>query len=564
MGWLRGVGRWAGVGLGGVLLAWLVALGPAAMLDRGPGGDVRPSLLPAALVVLDPFVWDCARNSVVVAAVVAAGSLILGLALARVVVGWQFWGRLPLAAMAFAPLVVPPLFGAIGLRVMLGKAVVGPGGGLSGWVPWLAWAWVGLAGGVPLVAMRTATILARVEPAWADAARLVGVSPRRVWRKFVWRVVRPDVARAAGTVFALTLVEPGAPLVLGLRRTLAFQIVEAAARPDPAPRAAVLALMALGLAAVGRVLVGWWGGPADLPISTAPVARAEPAGRRLALGFIAGLGVVVVLACLPIAALLAAALGRPSGSGFSPASFAHRLGSEDARRLAANSIMLGVSAVAIDLVLARLMMGENGRRRRPARALALWAETVPPLIVGVGALMVPVVLQFGADALRAAGSREAVAKGLQAMADGLDPFRTPGVLLVLGVAAVRLPLVVRAVEASHGASRRAMIEAAIVLGATPSRARRLASGGPLGASRGALALSAALAATSLAPSLVLATTSESRPVAPGVLILADEPGEGRRRAAALASCALAANVAAFAMAARSRPGPIGDWLRAGP
>ncbi len=208
MGLLRGLGRWAGVGLGGILLAWLVALGPAAVLDRGPGGAVRPSLLPAALVVLDPFVWACAGNSVVVAAIVAAGSLILGLALARVVVGWRFWGRMPLASLAIAPLVVPPLFGALGLRAMLGAAIGGTGGGLSRWVPWMAWVWVGLAGGVPLVAMASATILARVEPGWGDAARLAGVGPLRVWRKFAWRVVRPDVARAAGTVFALTLVEP--------------------------------------------------------------------------------------------------------------------------------------------------------------------------------------------------------------------------------------------------------------------------------------------------------------------------------------------------------------------
>ncbi len=165
---------------------------------------------------------------------------------------------------------------------------------------------------------------------------------------------------------------------------------------------------------------------------------------------------------------------------------------------------LGVAVVAIDLVLARLLVGGDGRRRRMVRAVSRWTETVPPLVVGVGALMVPVVLQLGADGLRAAGSRESVAKGLQAMADGLDPFRTPGMLLALGVAAMRLPLVVRAVEANRDASRRAMIDAAITLGATPSRARRLASGGRLGASRGALVLSAALAATSLTPALVLA------------------------------------------------------------
>ena len=42
-----------------------------------------------------------------------------------------------------------------------------------------------------------------------------------------WPIVRPAAARAAGIIFLLAIVEPGAPLVLGLRRTLAFQIVDA-------------------------------------------------------------------------------------------------------------------------------------------------------------------------------------------------------------------------------------------------------------------------------------------------------------------------------------------------
>ena len=73
--------------------------------------------------------------------------------------------------------------------------------------------------------------------------------------------------------------------------------------------------------------------------------------------------------------------------------------------------------------------------------------------------------------------------------------------------------------------------------------------GWLAGSRGALALTFALAATNLAPALVLAPTAESRPLVPGVLILADEPGDGLARAATLASLALVVNLAAFTLAA---------------
>ena len=67
----------------------------------------------------------------------------------------------------------------------------------------------------------------------------------------------------------------------------------------------------------------------------------------------------------------------------------------------------------------------------------------------------------------------------------------------------------------------------------------MASGGALNASSGALWLTAALAVTSLAPALLLTPTLETRTVAPGVLILADEPGGGLARAAALAIAATA-------------------------
>ena len=86
-----------------------------------------------------------------------------------------------------------------------------------------------------LVALVTSSAVERLERSWEDAARLTGVGSLRAWRALFWPLVRPSSARAAALVFVFALVEPGAPLVLGLRRTLAFQIVEAAGRPDPFP-----------------------------------------------------------------------------------------------------------------------------------------------------------------------------------------------------------------------------------------------------------------------------------------------------------------------------------------
>src|SRR5262249_30056745 len=151
----------------------------------------------------------------------------------------------------------------------------------------------------------------RVELVWEDAARQLGASRWRVFGQLTWPTIGPEVARGAAVVFTLTLVEPGAPLVLGLRRTLAFQIVEAALGSDPAPRAAVLALQALVLSALVWVLLGCRArsrsGLSDRSEAT-PIARARRAEWPSATIFVGALGTWSVLAWLPAVGLTALAL----------------------------------------------------------------------------------------------------------------------------------------------------------------------------------------------------------------------------------------------------------------
>jgi len=537
---LRRLGRLAGLVAGGLILAPVLALVPAAVTDRGPDGYVRGTALYVALAAWDPYVWQGLGNSLVVAMAVTLGSLLLGVALAGAVARRRFWGRAPLASLAAASLAVPPLFGAIGLRHLLARGDAP----FTGPVGWLALVWVELACAVPWVARRSAAALRRIDPTWEDAARAAGASRWRAWRDLAWPLVRPDAARAAATVFTLTLFEPGAPLALGLRRTLAVQAVEAALRPGDGPRAAALALLAVVVAAAGRGLIRLWGRnpqpipPAALPARTAAVSAPRAAGLVvLLLGWVA-------FALAPMFGLVAAAIQlRLDPGGLIHASAAPLralVDDPETRRYALNSLMLGGAAGGLALGLALAV-------RRPL------LEAVPPLAIAIGALMVPTLLEAEADWRRAIRSADAPARLLVRAADGLDPFQSPGILLAWAVVATQLPALARATARARRLRRPALVEAARAFGASRPRARRDASGPRLRSATGAACLLAtALAATDTAAALLLAPTSRSMTAAPGVLLLADDPG-GLPRASALAVAAVALNLAALAWSARHRP-----------
>jgi iron(III) transport system permease protein len=559
---LRGLGPWARAGLGALVLGPIAALGLGAVCDRGPGGAVGVTAFHGALAVLDPYVWSCARNSLAVAAGVAAGSLVLGVGLARVVVRRRFWGRSALGAMGLAPLAVPPLFGAMGLLGPLEWAGLGPGPS-RGWAAWLALGWLGLAFGVPRVALGVGEALARVDPAWEDGARAAGASRRRVWWTLTWPVVRPAAASAVAEVFTLTLVEPGAPWVLGLRRTLAFQTVEAALAPASAPRAAVLALLGLALALPVRLALRWWGGAMPgLPEQV--VARPRRASWPHATALLTLLAGCVIAANIPVVGLLAQAVvldrdGSVDGRRVSLGPLLHQARAPEALRLFAHSAGLAVAVVAFDL-LAGLALAAR-RRLRPTSSggagLAGWAGGFPPLTLGVGVLLIPRLLDTIAAVLPAAS----LARLVRGLAAGLDPYAAPGVLLAWAVALVRLPLIADAVERALARSRPILIEAAVTLGASRRRARATIAG-PLLASTlgGPILLTLALAATDAAPALILSPTSAGRTVAPGALLLASEPG-GPRRAASLAAVAVGLNLTAMAFTMRGRPSTQPERLR---
>ncbi len=565
--------RWLGRALGSALLLMLFVLalapGPAAVLDRGPRDEVRASPLPPALVLFDPATWQAVRNSSALAAAVTLGSVALGVGLGLVAGGRRFWGRVPLSALAIAPLTLGPMIAAPGLVMALGgprgwdwlaaRSVLGVS--CEDLARWAMLAWVEVGSGVPLVILATTGALARLEPAWSDAARAVGASRRRIWRDVTWPILRADVARAAAAVFALTLLEPAGPSILGLRRTVAVQILEAARRLDQPTRPATLAVLASTIALAAWLAIRRWGGATvdRGPFDLAPSPTPPRAGRSRGLASAALLAAWSTATVGPGLLALARALGsarEEHGGGWAGLARGWCLAPEF-QIWARNSAGSAGLALAVDLLIlaALAVLGPKGVRRW----LVAPFEVLPPLALGVGALAAPWLVAALADS---AGSK--LEPWLRPVAAELSPARGPGWLLILALAAAGLPMLARAADLAAARARPALTDAALALGLSARRARRAGDPRWLGLVPGrAAVLAFALAATALSPALLLTPTPATRTIAAAAfgLVLDSAPGTIDPRAAGplLALCAL--RLVALAVAATGRSGPLGRWFR---
>ena len=216
--------------------------------------------------------------------------------------------------------------------------------------------------------------------------------------------MRPGALRAAALVFVFTMVEPGVPLILGLRRTLAFQIVEAAGRSDPFPRVAVWAVMAGLYGRAGWVLFRWRAGPPilDNRPSASAVFRNGPSVRRaLPLRALASTLVLAVWALggwLPLVGLVQLAAGPAGGAGASTEGGfralldrARRIALPPVPQLTANSLVFGLEVACAIMALAWIVQPDKGIRSsrmtwlRFVRPIA----QMPPLVLGAGVLAVP-------------------------------------------------------------------------------------------------------------------------------------------------------------------------------
>ncbi len=546
--------RWAVRSLLGLVAALPVgAVAIAAVIDFGPDGEGRISALPIALRVSSDFTWTCARNSLTFAGLIAALSLVLGLgigrtlaaipgrgrALARVAVGTILAAPPACLALGWIGLLAWPLHWPLAMR----RAVVGIPAleSLAGWPSWLLWIASTAPPVVALVALATARAFEEIDPEWTAAARLAGAGRFAAWRSVTWPIVRPAAARAAAAAFALALLEPGVPILLGLRRTLAFQIVEAATGSDPFPATAIWAVFAAILSFAGRWLLRSWGGPR--PIGSRTISRHSSTGPVTTIAAASIVTVTSALGWLPVFGCLALLIS----SGANQSILMETIASEPVREAATRSLVLGLEVGAAVLILAWLARPEPSPRgsSAPLSRVSRRLARVPPMIQGVGLLA---VLELLAHRLEPAIGFE------------LSAERNPWPLLASAVGiSVGSQLLAGwwQAEGQRLERARSSVDAAILAGASPARARSLAARHRLGW-LGVLSLAILLPAVNLVPALFFCPWTDVRPMAPEFLILAESNPRAQTQAAALACGLIVLNLVALA-ASRLSPAPPPEW-----
>jgi iron(III) transport system permease protein len=591
---LRTIARGA---LGLVLVAPVIALVPAVLFDRGPSGlpRVSPHLFPVAMWVFDDFAWTCARNSLIFASVISLSALVVGVGVRCLLDRLPSWGRAAAGGAILALVVVSPAFLALGITGFFGAPQPWPwpfhisfGGGTpgasleawSGAPLWIAWIWASLPAAVAFVSLTTEPVIARMKPSWEEAARLAGAGSLRIWTTLSWVIIRPAALRAAATVFVLALVEPGAPWILGLRRTLAFQIIDAAAGADPFPGVAVWAIMAGLFGFCGWAVFRSRGGPVILTgQSSATCASRSPRQRRRVsarLALVASLALAGwALACwVPVLGLVRLGLGAGTDlSGSERGGFAslldlsRRASDEPVPELAANSLEFGFEVACATVLLAWL-----ARRGWPGPSWAKIAARfvrplvhMPPLVQATGVLSLTWLAGLAAQSALLGGWSTA-GLALERVASVLSPHQNSWTLMVCGVCLALVPCFAdrgRPGEEQSRGSRHvdSAFGAALLAGRSRMRARAL---GKRWRRRRALArflLVWALAATNVTPALLFLPWTDRHTAGPAVLVYSSlgRPAQPAALAPALALGCIAVNVVAFAFArATSAVPPVDD------
>jgi iron(III) transport system permease protein len=314
-----------GLGIG---LIWLFLavflLYPLARIFYDAVTDDAGVLTPGNFVEFftDRFYLRSFWNSMLLGVGVVVSTSVLGIAIAVLLVRYEFWGRAFFSYLTLIPIISPPLVGVLGFVFILGRAgtvnvllmdhfdLVKPINFMYGLHGVLLVETLHL---FPMITLNVVDALGKVDPSLEEAAESVGA---RGWRRF-WTITlpltTPGYVAGALLVFIWTFADFVTPLVLGVHDLLASQaylnIVQFVDRRLFRMGIVISALLVL-LAVVFLLAARHYVAIKDYSsLAYSRVERRRLAPRVQAL-VVTGLGLVMLLSCLPYLGVGLAAFGR--------------------------------------------------------------------------------------------------------------------------------------------------------------------------------------------------------------------------------------------------------------
>ncbi len=559
MGRKAGPGTWLLVGGLFLFMAAFLFYPLGYVVDRAlrPEGHLTWTFVWA--VLSNPASRRAALNSLLLASVTTMATFVFTLPLSYLAARREFAGKQLLGGLTLLPLVLPPFVGAIGMKQLLARfgsvnMLLLDSGLVHSPVDFLGGAkfWGVVVLQVlhlyPIMYLNVTASLASVDRGMEEAARNLGASPFRTFRRVTLPMAAPGVFAGAVIVFIWALTDLGTPLVFEYRDLLSVQIFERVTDMQDNPEGYALVLWVLLLTAGGFLVARrLFGSARNVGAAKGGRVTDNPRVRGPALLWVYALfGAVVFLSVLPHLSVLLTSLQDdwfmtvlPHKMTFShyEAALAHPLTIGSIR----NSLVLSSGATMVDALIGVAVAYVLARVRFRGAAL-LDAMTMLPLALP------GIVVAFGYMGAYAGTA--------------VDPRKDPTVLLIVAYAVRRLPYMVRAAYAGFSQVDVSLEEAAVNLGAPASRVlwRVTLPLVALSLLAGAI-LAFSFAMMEVSDSLILALREQDYPITKAIYMLLGRLRDGPEMACALGVWAMAFLSAALLAAHRILGKRMGELFR---
>ncbi|MGH7324134.1 MAG: ABC transporter permease [Candidatus Rokuibacteriota bacterium] len=338
-------------------------------------------------------------NSLAVAAVSTALTVLVALVLAYAVTRTTVPGKRFVSLMALLPLISPPFLVSLAFILLFGR-----NGVVTRWLG-LDWSIYGFHGIVvaqvftflPQAYILLANVLGSIDTTLEEAAENLGAGPITTLRRVTLSLARPGVASAALVVFILCMTDFGNPILVGGRyNVLATEIYAQVIGMNDFAAAATMSVILIVPCLIAYWLnVSWVGNKSYVTVTAASrtALRPTPGVLRWPLAVVTfgiALFIAVIYGLIPLGSFV-----RLWGSDWSLSLIHYAFGSTaegawpiwNSVKLAVVSGVVGTGLALVTAYLIERKRGSLGPGARVLEALSLLPAALPGTVIGVGYIL---------------------------------------------------------------------------------------------------------------------------------------------------------------------------------